>query len=971
MKSVSMQRTLGMLGTGLVTFMQNQLWRGALAAAREHDARLIYFPTISLSAWPPFPPQPKALFDLVSDDSLDGLLVWYAGIAEGLGIQEGRHFLRRYGSLPIVTMGGMLPDLVDLSVDNYRGARASVKHLIEEHRRRHIAVIRGPVGHPDADERYRAYVDEMREHGLPIDPRRVAEVLFELKTVAQNVEDIVRKWLMDPDNGIDAIVTASDYMALSAIKAIESCGKLVPEDIAVIGFDDIDDSQASVPSLTTVRQPFFEMGHRSVEILLGMLDGERPPERSLMPAPLIRRESCGCLGAQAMPIFNSLGSGAAIPSDDPLAELKNMAKELTLPLSDLGGLLKALEDSLESDDPFSEKSDRFFNLLRHYLALAIQSYFNATVWQNAVNAAQRYIMAKSGGDISLAGESVLSRTRVLIAEITQRAHIKRRITMELQSENLRQISESLITSFGKPLLAETLHEQLPKLGFPSFYLSLYENPEDPSHQVRLIISYEDGLRVDLPPDGLIYPTGLIVPGLSARRPKSLVVEPLYFRDEQIGILLLEPGPTEGPIYENLRAEISSALQGSKLLQQVEQHATQLERSVAERTTELTETVSRMQVEIAERMKAEKALRLASFAIGHILDAIFWISSDGKISDVNDAACGMLGYARGEILGRPLSSIDPAFRPEAWKDFWERVKSGAYLLHESTLAAKDGRSIPVEIMDNFIAFEDKELICAIVRDISRRKENELAIRRMNEDLERRVAERTKQLEYANGELEAFAYSVSHDLRAPLRAISGFSAILTESYAQNLPREAGDYLERIRGNTQRMGELISDLLSFSRAGRDQMRLEPVDSLKLIRKIIAELKSNGELGKVEFLVDESMPPCKADRSMLRQVWINLISNAVKYSGKRESPRIEIGHRFEDGKEVFFIKDNGVGFDMRWADKLFGVFQRLHSVDEFEGTGIGLAMARRIIRRHDGDIWAQAKVDSGATFSFYLGTG
>jgi len=227
------------------------------------------------------------------------------------------------------------------------------------------------------------------------------------------------------------------------------------------------------------------------------------------------------------------------------------------------------------------------------------------------------------------------------------------------------------------------------------------------------------------------------------------------------------------------------------------------------------------------------------------------------------------------------------------------------------------------------------------------------------LERRVRERTQSLQAAMDELEAFSYSVSHDLRAPLRHIAGFASLLEQSAAP-LDAEGRRYVQTIVGAATRMGQLIDDLLAFSRVGRTAMTVRPVDVGELVRDVQSEVQAN-----VTWRIGE-LPVVAADRALLRLVLVNLVSNAVKYSSKRERPEIEIGTRPErdDKRPVIFVRDNGVGFDMTYAHKLFGVFSRLHSVDDFEGTGIGLANVRRIVDRHGGRVWAESAVDRGATF-------
>jgi len=236
-----------------------------------------------------------------------------------------------------------------------------------------------------------------------------------------------------------------------------------------------------------------------------------------------------------------------------------------------------------------------------------------------------------------------------------------------------------------------------------------------------------------------------------------------------------------------------------------------------------------------------------------------------------------------------------------------------------------------------------------------------------NLEKKVMERTAQLEKANKELEAFSYSVSHDLRAPLRAISGFSSILKEDYTGKLDEEAEKLTDKIIMNAKMMGQLIDDLISFSHIGRKDIKHNNVDMNKMVHSAIDELMQEQPENKYNFKVHD-LPSCYADESLIRQVWINLISNAIKYSSKRSDPFIEIGAEKVKGVLRYYIKDNGVGFDMKYADKLFGVFQRLHNQADFEGTGIGMALSRRIINYHNGSIWADSSPDNGATFYFSI---
>jgi light-regulated signal transduction histidine kinase (bacteriophytochrome) len=241
------------------------------------------------------------------------------------------------------------------------------------------------------------------------------------------------------------------------------------------------------------------------------------------------------------------------------------------------------------------------------------------------------------------------------------------------------------------------------------------------------------------------------------------------------------------------------------------------------------------------------------------------------------------------------------------------------------------------------------------------------RTTNAELEQRVAERTAQLETSNSELESFSYSVSHDLRAPLRAMDGFAEMLQESYSDSLDDEGRRKLRVIRESSQKLGQLIDDLLAFSRLGRQTVSATQVDMKAMAAAVCEDLVAASPGPHPSFAIG-SMPGAWCDRALIRQVWVNLLANAVKFSGKRQNPAIEAGGHTEGTQNIYYVRDNGAGFDMRYYKKLFGVFERLHSGAEFPGTGVGLAIVQRIVTRHGGRAWAEGKVGEGATFYFAL---
>jgi light-regulated signal transduction histidine kinase (bacteriophytochrome) len=282
--------------------------------------------------------------------------------------------------------------------------------------------------------------------------------------------------------------------------------------------------------------------------------------------------------------------------------------------------------------------------------------------------------------------------------------------------------------------------------------------------------------------------------------------------------------------------------------------------------------------------------------------------------------------------------------------------------------RDGREFPVEVSISKDESTGRPFFTAILRDITERKEAEDEIRRLNETLEQRVAERTAQLEYANRELESFSYSVSHDLRAPLRHIAGFVELLKEDAGPSLSEETLRHLTTVSTAAERMEDLIDDLLAFSRIGRAELRKTDVDLDALVRETLGDFRLETRGRNIVWKI-RPLPTVHADRALLRIVLVNLMSNAVKFTGVRAEARIEIGCAPGAGGEtVVFIRDNGAGFDPKYIAKLFCVFQRLHTEAEFEGTGIGLANVQRIIHRHGGRAWAEGAVDGGATFYFSI---
>ncbi len=393
----------------------------------------------------------------------------------------------------------------------------------------------------------------------------------------------------------------------------------------------------------------------------------------------------------------------------------------------------------------------------------------------------------------------------------------------------------------------------------------------------------------------------------------------------------------------------------------------LEREISDRTAQL-------QQELTERKIAEITLSeersLLRCLIDSVSDLIFIKDLNCVYRGCNKASEEFIGIPESEQIGKTdFDFFDREMAEKVLKADRQVIEEGKPLRVEERVTTREGETLLMETLKSPYYDPDGEAlgIVGISRDITQRKKAEEEISTLNRELEQRVRERTAELEASNKELESFVYSISHDLRAPLRHIDGYMEMLKKNTGAALDEQDRQYMETISASAHKMGQLIDDLISFSRTGRQEMKLQDVELGTLVRKAIEELGPQIIGRNIRWNIGE-LPAVRCDESMLRVVIMNLFSNSLKFTRSRDEALIEAGCEYRAGEVAIFVRDNGAGFDQEYADNLFGVFQRLHRSDEFEGTGVGLALVQRIIHRHGGRVWARGEIDKGATFYFSL---
>jgi DNA-binding LacI/PurR family transcriptional regulator/anti-anti-sigma regulatory factor len=615
---------------------------GVVDVAQERDVNLMCFHLDLYQEGGQIPVSWNAMGEII-----DGLVIYQSWPDE----EVFASFRDRFPTLPMVNAIRLYEGCPGLTPDSYQGMKELVQHLVETHGYRRIAFVAGPEGNWSGDERYRGYVDALAEYDIPLDPDLVTPYLtWDDGQEAISVLIDERKLL--PGTDFEAVAAANDVLALDVLDELQTRGVQVPGDVAVVGFDNDTRTFFSTPPLTTAG---YEMGRHAAETLLALLAGERVPERTFVPARVVIRRSCGC---QYLAVTQATAGPVERPARQAALEevvgaqraqiFLDMAQAVGDDVADTEAVSEWMEQVLDSfvtalTIEVEEGSSAFLQVLEEVLQRARAAGGDVAAWQGALSALRQYLLPYLDGEALSRAESLWQQARVLVGEMARREQASQAFRAEQRFQTLREIGASLIATFDVRELMGVLADGLPHLDIPSTYLALYEDAQpytysEPSSEwSRLMLAYDEAAekgpkRVELEAEGRRFRTQRLMPeGILPDRRYSFVVEPLYFQEHQLGVVLFEVGPREGMVYDVLRVEISSALQGALLLQELERAYTEVEQQVAERTAELKreqEESAHLQQEVIKAQ--QRAIQELSTPIIPVLEGVIVMPLIGAI-----------------------------------------------------------------------------------------------------------------------------------------------------------------------------------------------------------------------------------------------------------------------------------------------------------------------------------------------------
>jgi DNA-binding LacI/PurR family transcriptional regulator/signal transduction histidine kinase len=984
------------------------IWPGVAELAEERDVNLICFVGGMLNLQLEFDLERNVVYDLVGPQNVDGLVGMSGSVGQFAGPGPIRQLYERFHPLPVISVGMELKDFPSVLVDNSLGMRRAVAHLIEVHGFERIAFIRGPETSPEAVERYNAYCDVLAEHGLAVDPDLVVEGNFLSIAGREGVITLLDR----RKERFQAIAAANDSMALSALAALQERGIHVPDEVSVVGFDDLEETRYVVPPMTTVRQPFHELGRKATELLLDRLAGKPLPDKVVLPTELIVRRSCGCspsvVESAVVEDVQSAGGGAR---RSPAARKKRLLSQIEslmegaasgLPSGWAENLVNALTDKTRR----GKGGDRFITEWENLLRCVGAEGVDVMRWHRVLDVLQRDAPTLRRRGAKPAGGPDWRVAELLIGEIAQWAQANRRFQAGWHSlDFLIRTDEPLLTAFDIDGLTDAVEQQLPDLGVRSCYFSLYDFPEDerdrtaPSEWARLVLACTPGGRVALEAGGRRFPSRDLVPKdiLSREERFALVLESLHFRDENhFGFILFGPLHSEArQLREVLARQIGTALKGAMLLQEQSRAEEQLRvdeqrgRVFQERLRTLLEVSNDLSLAESVDDLCRRAVELGRSRFGFDRLGIWFRGSEpgsilgsfgtdvaGKIEDmrgIRETAEGPhkeilrqtrpialfhpdtdLGDAQGNIVGRG---------DLAQAAMWNGTEVIGFISLDNLLSHRPISGRDCELLN---------LYASTLGYLCSRKQAEEALKDYSGHLEEMVVERTRELQQAQENLVRqeklavlgqLAATVSHELRNPLATLR-VSATDLDRKVRSRGLGAERPLDRIQRNISRCDNIISELLDYARMPEPD--LQPVDFDEWLNRLLDEQTLPPGITLRRNIV--SGATLAIDPERFRRVIINLVDNArqaMQGDASEGAERIlTIGTEVDSDSVTVTVSDTGPGIPQEMKDRLF---EPLVSTKGF-GVGLGLSIVKGIVEQHGGEIRIISRAGEGTQATIRL---
>jgi PAS domain S-box-containing protein len=730
--------TIGII-LGDTNAFTNLIWTGIANRAEMRGFNTVVFIGKSLSNDPIIKSTHNIIYQLINENIIDGLIILTAGIGSRVSAQELNAFCHQFLPLPIVSIGVQIDGVSNILTDNSKGLQDLICHLIEEHNCRRIASVLGPPQNIDSQTRYQILEQVLADHNIELDTDLIVTGGYNYQAGQIATEELIKRGV-----DFDAVVCFNDGIAWGVLDSLQKHEKHVPTNVAVTGFDDIAGDQFTVPPLSTVRQPQREQGELAFDLIWEYLKSPERPKDHILTTEMIVRQSCGCLAPALLhlkttPVINAV-SGDLFASQEKIQQgfvqaVGNLPKatpaikEITILV--LGVFLRGLE---------TENPGEFLKLFSSLLRKSGQRGEDLSIWDEILSVLrlQLWPYLTCNHQKAYQVESQIQQARILLGDIAQQVQFTQKLQCELKTQTLFEINEEVITTFDLPRLMDTLANALQQLGISYCFLCLNDDPvstiglETIPARSRLIMAYRNGKQIDLGPDGVRFPTAEFLPAgiLPDNQRHDLLVLSLRFQDRYLGYAVFEMGYREGFIYDDLQIQISSAIHGASLIDQLSQARDDLEYRVEERTAEL-------QKEISERIRVEETLRENEQRYRALFeqttDAVFIISLEGVHLAVNQKSADLLGYTIDEMVGMNASQI---VVPDEYDDAMEKlamIRRGETLpIYERNFIHKDGRHVPVEI--NITLVNDNAgtpiHIQSVIRDITKRKRTERVLQALN-------------------------------------------------------------------------------------------------------------------------------------------------------------------------------------------------------------------------------------------------